>query len=143
MPLRLIPHLHRLVHRIALDLARSDEFQASQPEAHVLAFLASSGDSTIADVQRAFAHKKSTLTSVLDRLVERGYVTRTTSESDRRTFDVRLTAEGRRVAVRVYRHFEALEKRLLRHAGKGDLEALQRIALAAEALDAPPAARKA
>jgi hypothetical protein len=41
----------------------------SQGEAHILALLAHSSPANIADLHRGLAHKRSTLTSILDRLV--------------------------------------------------------------------------
>jgi len=110
MPLRLIPPIHRATHRIGLYLAALREHELSQGEAHILALLASSGPSTIADLHKGLAHKRSTLTSILDRLAERGLVTRTVGESDRRTFIVTPTARGRAVARRVQRHIADLER---------------------------------
>src|SRR5712691_2851726 len=98
MPLRLVPHIHRATHRIGLYLADLREFGLSQGEAHILAQLAASAPSTIADLHRGLAHKRSTLTSILDRLVDRGLVTREVGASDRRTFVITPTAKGTRVA---------------------------------------------
>ena len=91
-------------------LAALREHALSQGEAHILALLASSGPSTIADLHKGLAHKRSTLTSILDRLAERGLVTRAVGESDRRTFIVTPTARGRTVARRVQRHLTDLER---------------------------------
>lgn len=110
MPLRLVPPIHRATHRIGLYLAALPEHALSQGEAHILALLASSGPSTIADLHKGLAHKRSTLTSILDRLAERGLVTRAVGESDRRTFIVTPTARGRMVARRVQRHLANLER---------------------------------
>jgi DNA-binding MarR family transcriptional regulator len=86
----------------------------TQGEAHILCHLHEVGDSTIADLHRAFAHKRSTLTSVLDRLVARGLVTRESSKKDRRSFVVGLTAAGRKKAGKVHRLLESLEAGVLR-----------------------------
>src|SRR5262245_65497066 len=102
MPLRLVPQIHRATHRIGLYLADLREFGLSQGESHILAQLAASGPATIADLHRGLAHKRSTLTSILDRLVDRGFVTRTDGEADRSTFIVTLTAKGKWVALRVH-----------------------------------------
>jgi DNA-binding MarR family transcriptional regulator len=61
-------------------------------------------------LHRALAHKRSTLTSILDRLVERGLVTREVAEQDRRAFMVRLTRRGSALATRVYERLEAVER---------------------------------
>src|SRR5258708_22773954 len=98
MPLRLVPPIHRATHRIGLYLANLREEGLSQGEAHILALLASSGPSTIADLHRSLAHKRSTLTSILDRLAERRLVNRAVGAADRRTLVITPTAGGRQVA---------------------------------------------
>ncbi len=122
MPLQLIPEIHRATHRIGVHLARIGDLGLSQAEAHILAHLASFGDSTISQVHHAFAHKRSTLTSILDRLDERGLITRRTNPRDRREFIVRLTAAGKILAKRAYRELETIEKHALRHLTRKQLD---------------------
>ena len=110
MTLRLVPGIHRATHRIGIYLADLHPLGLSQGEAHILAHLADGGPATIAELHRALAHKRSTLTRILDRLVERGFVVREVSAADRRTFIVTPTPRGRQVARRVHRHLQDLER---------------------------------
>ena len=71
MPLQLVPPIHRATHRIGLYLAELRDHGLSQGEAHILALLATAAPATIADLHRSLAHKRSTLTSILDRLTAR------------------------------------------------------------------------
>ena len=116
----LIPAIHRATHRIGLYITLLHESGLSQGEAHILAHLAQSGATTVGELHKGLAHKRSTLTSILDRLVERGFVTRETGTKDRRTFVVSLTRTGRPVAMRTRRHLLELEtavrKKLPGHA---------------------------
>jgi DNA-binding MarR family transcriptional regulator len=82
-----------------------------------------SGNATIADLHRAFAHKRSTLTSVLDRLSERGLITREPNPEDRRSFIVRLTRQGSAKAAKIHRHLESLETEALRGTDRKAVEA--------------------
>ena len=109
-PLRLIPDIHRATHRIGIFL---DSLGITQGEGHILSQLAVSGDSTIAELHRALAHRRSTLTSILDRLAERGFVTRESDPRDRRSFVVRLTKKGKSVAVRVHQALAGIEEKAL------------------------------
>src|SRR5438067_12771447 len=95
MPLRVVPPIHRATHRIGLYLADLREYGLSQGESHIMALLATSGPATIAELHKGLAHKRSTLTSILDRLSERGLVTRAVGATDRRTFVITPTAKGR------------------------------------------------
>ena len=130
MPLRFIPAIHRITHQIGLSIGAAG-LDVSQGEAHILAHLASNGVCTIADLHRALAHKRSTLTSILDRLAERKWIVRQTSEADRRSFSIGLTAAGKARAGKVLRHLESvereLEKRLSRTEREQFVEMLERL----------------
>src|SRR6266404_5201310 len=99
-PLRLIPEVHRATHRIGIYL---DRLGITQGEGHILSHLAASGDTSIAELHRALAHGRSTLTSILDRLAERRYISRESDPKDRRSSIVRLSKEGKTVAGKVHR----------------------------------------
>jgi DNA-binding MarR family transcriptional regulator len=104
----------------------------SQGEAHILAHLATSGPTTIAGLHRGLAHKRSTLTSILDRLAERGFITRQVGTTDRRTFVIKLTARGRQVAARVHRHLDGLERSVAGRFSPDELRAFTRVLAAVE-----------
>jgi DNA-binding MarR family transcriptional regulator len=110
-PLRLIPEVHRATHRIGIFL---DGLGITQGEGHILSHLAASGDSSIAELHRALAHRRSTLTSILDRLAERQFVTRESDPSDRRSFIVRLSKKGWTVAARVHQELARIEESALK-----------------------------
>jgi DNA-binding MarR family transcriptional regulator len=122
MSLILIPAIERATHRIGLYLATLREQGLTQGEAHILAHLASSGPATVGELHSSLAHKRSTLTSILDRLAERGYITRESGRTDRRTFVVTLTRSGEPVALRVHRHLLLLEQAVRRKFGGATLD---------------------
>ena len=132
MPLQLVPHIHRATHRIGLYLAALREHGLSQGESHILAQLAGSAPATIGDLHRGLAHKRSTLTSILDRLTARGLITRDVAAADRRTFVIKPTPRGRRVAARVHRHLEALERAIADRVSADDVRAFMRVVTAVE-----------
>jgi len=113
MRLQLIFGIHRATHRIGLYI-QSHASGVNQAEAHILCHLHEFGDSTVANLHRAFAHRRSTLTSVLDRLDERGWITRESDLKDRRSFVVRLTAAGKKKAASIHKLLESLEAGVLR-----------------------------
>jgi len=132
MPLRLVPPIHRATHRIGLYLADLRDDALSQGEAHILALLATSGPATIAELHRGLAHKRSTLTSILDRLAERGFVTREVGAADRRTFVITPTAKGRQVARRVHRHLTDLERAAAGRVSSDDIRGFMKVVAAVE-----------
>jgi DNA-binding MarR family transcriptional regulator len=132
MALRLVPPIHRATHRIGLYLADLREDGLSQGEAHIMALLATAAPATIAELHRGLAHKRSTLTSILDRLAERGFVTREVGAADRRTFVITPTASGRTVATRVHRHLTGLERAVARRVTPGDVRGFMKVVSAVE-----------
>ncbi|MEI6243989.1 MAG: MarR family transcriptional regulator [Acidobacteriota bacterium] len=101
--------MHRATHRIGLYLSGLTSDGLSQGEAHVLAQLAATGSAPMAELHKGLAHKRSTLTSILDRLTVRGFVTRTVGATDRRTFVITLTPKGQKVARHVHEQLASLE----------------------------------
>src|SRR5215510_1509889 len=132
MPLRLVHPVHRATHRIGLYLDDLKERGLTQGEAHVLGLLAHCDRANVADLHRGLAHKRSTLTSILDRLARRGLITRAVGETDRRTFIVKLTAKGRRLAQRVQRHLSALERAVVRRVNATDIKGFNKVVTALE-----------
>jgi DNA-binding MarR family transcriptional regulator len=140
VPLQLVPDIHRATHRIGLHLeAASPPLGLTQGEAHLLAHLLEAGTSPLAALHAAFAHKRSTLTSYLDRLEARGLVTRTQRKEDRRAFVVTLTREGRALAARVHRRLAQLEEAALAALPARDVQGFRAVlgALLAAAEPAP------
>ncbi|HSP18656.1 MAG TPA: MarR family transcriptional regulator [Myxococcaceae bacterium] len=144
--LQLVPFVHRTTHRLGLYLdAAEPPLGLSQGECHLLAHLAEAGSCSVAELHRAFAHKRSTLTSYLDRLEARGDVTREVRPEDRRSFTVRLSRTGARSAARVHQHLLALEDGALARLTERDLRGFQAVLHAlSETIDgkASPGRRK-
>jgi DNA-binding MarR family transcriptional regulator len=123
-PLRLIPEVHRATHRIGIFL---DSLGITQGEGHILSHLAASGDSTIAELHRALAHRRSTLTSILDRLADRQYITRESDPEDRRSFIVRLSKKGKTVAAMVHRELAGIEESALRGVSSRQFQSVVKV----------------
>ena len=140
MFLLLVPPLHRATHRVGLFL-QAVVPGVDQGEAHVLAHLHEAGPTAIGELHEAFAHRRPTLTGILDRLVERELVRRDLRPEDRRSFRVSLTPKGKPLAARVHAALTTLEAGAVRGLAKGDAGAFRRVAeglarVAREAADA-------
>jgi DNA-binding MarR family transcriptional regulator len=132
MSLRLVHPVHRATHRIGLYLDDLRERGLTQGEAHILALLAQSRRANVAELHCGLAHKRSTLTSILDRLARRGLITRAVGETDRRTFVVRPTVKGRKLAQRVQRHLAALERAVVHRVSAVDIKGFNKVVAALE-----------
>ncbi len=128
MKLHLVPGLHRATHRVALYLdATSPPLRLTQGECHLLAHLHEAGPGPVGALYAAFAHKRSTLTSYLDRLERAGLITRALRPEDRRSFLVSLTATGVTAAARVHRRLARLEDAAVARLSARDVRGFQAV----------------
>lgn len=81
-----------------------------------------------AQVAAQIAYDRATIGGVIDRLEQKGYVSRVVSKRDRRAREVRLTEKGQCVIADVFPVVEALQKEIL--DGLTDAEREQFLALA-------------
>jgi len=125
MALSLIPDIHRATHQIGLYIGRCPGLELTQGEAHILAFLHEQGPATVGEVHAALSHKRSTLSSLLNRLEERHFVVREVHPKNRKTFLVRLTPSGGRAATKISNWLARLEKTALDGVAPAELRMLQ------------------
>jgi len=126
--LLLVSTIERAAHAVALWIERSfADLRLTQAEAHVLAFLAEHAPCSINELHHSFGHKRSTLTSLLDRLESRGWVRREPHPTSRRLVLVQLTDTGGPVAERVSVAVRNLERRVLARAGAESVAEVQRV----------------
>ncbi len=107
-PAPIFAGLHRAVHTIQQAVNESN-LDVTHPEAVVLVLLATSGETTMGKIHRSFGFRKSTVTNVVDRLVERGLVERNADIHDGRSWIVRLTPRGTVVGRRMLQVFREVE----------------------------------
>jgi MarR family transcriptional regulator, organic hydroperoxide resistance regulator len=94
--------LHRTTHCTlhALGSALAD-LNLGAAEINALANLADRGALSVRELSAETGTRATTLTGVLDRLENRGYLTRELDATDRRSFRLPLTEAGQAVAARV------------------------------------------
>ena len=93
----------------ALSAALSGE-NLNAAEINALANLAEGGTLNVRQLSEHTGTRASTLTGVLDRLADRGYLIRELDPSDRRSFRLPLTEAGQAVAARVLAAVADLER---------------------------------
>ena len=103
--------LHRTTHHTlhALSSALAD-LSLSAAEINALANLAGRGALNVRELSAETGTRASTLTGVLDRLENRGYLTRELDPTDRRSFRLPLTEAGQAVSTRVLTAIADLER---------------------------------
>ena len=111
--LKFLSPVHKASRQIAVYFENSmAELEVSPQEGHVLSYLRTYAPCPISELARVFGLKGSTLTSMLDRLEERGLVARQANPDDRRSFVIELSPRGRRLADRIQRYVDELETRI-------------------------------
>ena len=98
---------HRILHALSAALA---DVNLSAAEINALANLGDGGTLNVRQLSERTGTRPSTLTGVLDRLENRGYLTRELDPGDRRSFRLPLTEMGQAVASRVLSAIAGLER---------------------------------
>ena len=103
--------LHRTTHHTlhALSSALTD-LNLTAAEINALANLADRGALNVRELSAETGTRATTLTGVLDRLENRGYLTRELDPADRRSFRLPLTGAGQAVAARVLAAIAEVER---------------------------------
>jgi DNA-binding MarR family transcriptional regulator len=89
---------HHTLHALSAALA---DLNLSAAEINALANLGEDGTLNVRQLSERTGTRASTLTGLLDRLENRGYVVRELDPADRRSFRLPLTESGQTVAARV------------------------------------------
>jgi long-chain acyl-CoA synthetase len=97
--------------------------------------LLSGGDERATALASRLAVAKPTLTSLVDGLVERGFVARETAPGDRRVVRLAITAAGREALAAAERHFAGVLDEVLQRCADPEvvLAAIEQIRLALDA----------
>jgi DNA-binding MarR family transcriptional regulator len=127
-PLRFLSPIHRASRQIGIHLSGEVlPLQLATPEAHLLSYLRSYAPCAISVLHRVLGLRRTTLTSMLDRLERRDLVRRELSASDRRSFLVHLTPAGTELAEAVQRPVDELERRIGAEISPEDLRGFDRV----------------
>lgn len=137
MSLQFLSPIHRAIRQITLHLEPPlAELGLRAGEGHLLGYLDAYGPCPVGEVARVFGWKKSTLTSVLDRLETRGILERRLNPDDRRSFLVELTSAGRELARRTHQPVDELERQIRQRIGEDDLAGFRNVMAAIDAATA-------
>ncbi|HEX9985227.1 MAG TPA: MarR family transcriptional regulator [Thermoanaerobaculia bacterium] len=100
MALKYLSQLHKASRQIAIWIEeRLPDLPAN--EGHLVSYLLPYGPCPVSELVRVFGVKHSTMTSILDRLEERGLIERKVNPSDKRSLLVGLTRQGAATAKKI------------------------------------------
>ncbi len=134
-PGHLIRRLHEISTHVFTQRVLEAGFDLTPVQFAALEALAANTGIDQARLADAVAKDRATTGAVVDRLVQKGLVSRDVSERDKRARILELTAEGRALLARLSPVVEDLQREIL--AGLDDREYRQFVALAAKAAAIP------
>ncbi len=91
-------------------------------EGHLLSYTTLYGPCPPSELTRVFGYKPSTLTGMLDRLETGGLLLREPNRDDRRSFLIRSTDRGARVATELRARLEDLEAQVVDRVATRDMD---------------------
>lgn len=122
----LISKIHRLSGRVFARMLKSYEIEINPAQGRILFVLWREDGIPIRELAKRTALGKSTLTSMLDRLEEAGYVVRERSETDRRVILVRRTEKDRAAQAAYERVSKAMAELYYRGLMDSEITAFER-----------------
>lgn len=123
----IVEGLHRIFKAVDTFSRRAlKEFGVTGPQIWALRSIEESGELTIGDLADQMYLHISTISSLLDRLEERGFVTRTRDDADRRVVNLRLTPAGRGILKRAPEPPRSKVLRGLQRLGDHELHTVSR-----------------
>lgn len=116
-----------------LSAIYATRFNLDIPQWRILANLASRGDLTAQEIARFTYSHKSTVSRAVQDLEDRGLIARKVSATDKRSFTLTLTSEGRRLVKQLLPLVLKFERDLLSSVSDPDARALLKGLTALEA----------
>lgn len=134
-PLRIVSPLHKANRQLHEFMAEASRQRGIEPgEGHLLSYATIYGPCPVSELARVFGLSGSTLTGMLDRLEERGMLVREPNAEDRRSFLIRTTAEGSRVATELRAILERFEEEVAARVGESAMGGFREVTNAVEAI---------
>lgn len=108
-----------IVERVTLLLK---QHEISQPQFNVLRILRGQKDTAVnmADIQERMIHKKSNTTRIVDKLIEKQLVERSTCPNNRRKVEVFITKNGLNLLTKIDPELDKAEKEITKNLSAED-----------------------
>lgn len=127
-PLLILSPIHKASRQIGLYLEPSlEELDVGATGGHLLSYLGSYAPCSVGELTRVLGLKRSTMTSVLDRLEGQGLLVREVDPDDRRSFILRLTQEGKHTTRHIGRLLRKFEREALSRIRPRDLAGFESV----------------
>lgn len=135
LQLKFVCQIHRASGQIERQLDMElQKLGVGSAEARALFMVSFQESCTVGELGRMMGHKSSTLSSILNRLDQRGLIARQTYSRDRRSFEVTLSRKGKTLAKRLREIMLQLEKQLDSEISERDLQGFHKVMQAIDQL---------
>ncbi len=127
---RLLSPFHKATRQIEItiaDVIKKVVTDIGPVDCHALIYTKTYGPCPTGDIQQVLGLQRSTLTSMLNRLEAKSYITRTPSKTDKRILLLEITAKGSIVADKVNKAVYAFEEQLMAELSDRDLKHIQKL----------------
>ena len=127
-PLQILSPLHRANRQIAIHLEKLiSDLGLTAPEAHLLSYVQNYGPCPVGELVNVLGHKKSTMTNMLDRMEEYGFLERQVNPQDRRSFLVATTRAGTKIGSATRDRVIQAEQEILQHLTVRDMKTFAKV----------------
>ena len=127
-PIQFVTQLHKATRQLVEYMEADSRARGVEPgEGHLLSYATLYGPCPVSRLSRVLRHMPSTLTSMLDRLEERGFLERKPNPVDRRSFLVSTTVQGARIATELRERLEDMEDRIYSRIDARDFAGFQSV----------------
>lgn len=100
-----IAALHQFIRKVFKECSQiAPDYELNGTQVKVLLAVARNKENTMRMISESVGLEKGSFTTVVDSLIESGYLERVRSEADRRKISLRLTGEGIRMAIMLEQH---------------------------------------
>ncbi|MBS1493057.1 MAG: MarR family transcriptional regulator [Bacteroidetes bacterium] len=132
-PFLVLSPIHRSIRAIDRYLSRIFQPKGfSVKEAHLLGYLLYYSPCTVNNLINVLGVKNSTLTSMITRLEDKELLKRKINSEDKRSFEIILTAKGKRVSADFHKYVRELEEKILKKLSNEDVNSLKKIVVEIE-----------
>lgn len=111
----------------ALDRELKDITGTSATQIAAMLYLSENDGCLLSDLSRELFQNKSATTTLVERMLRKGLITKTKSIADRRASHIFLTQKGREITTKAIPRIMAYEKRLVGRFSKEDLTSLDHL----------------
>lgn len=99
----------------------------SAPEFGIMVVLSEHNDVSSRDINKTTAMDKATITRALDRLIDKGLISRSKSKKDNRLINLKLTAKGKRTFTQIEEDSLAWEREFVKGIKLNELNSLRNV----------------